>query len=230
MAGTAWLGRAWYGTVRRGSAGEAWLGGGVRTAERLKVITLRKGDDPADLAGVTKMAVGVSWDRTAGASRGPLGKLKRQVGTDLDLVCVVMQNGEPVRYAGLDSLDPLQNGSVIHTGDNQTGKGDGDDEAVIVDFEKIQSNVDGLVFIAAAFKKGSDFAKAANVSMKIYDSSDGKPDVVADYWPSLVATGNACAIAKATRVGNTWQLTVLNEMGRVTIGDTRALMRFAAGK
>lgn len=195
------------------------------------MLTLKKEDGPADLAGVTKMGVGVSWDASSGASGGVLGKLKRAKGVDLDLIAVVMAGDVPVRLAGLDSLDPLQNGAVIHTGDNQTGRGAGDDELVEVDFAKTNGTpATAIVFIAAAFKKGTDFSKARNVSFKVYDASGGSSDQVADIWPSLLGSDNANAVAKATRVGDSWQLEVLNSPGKIKQGDEQSLLRFAIGK
>lgn len=195
------------------------------------MLTLKKESGPADLTGVTKMGVGVSWDASSGSSGGVFGKLKRAKGVDLDLIAVVMAGENPVRIAGLDSLDPLQNGAIIHTGDNQTGKGSGDDELVEVDFIKTNGTpATSIVFLAAAFKRGTDFGKARNVSFKVYDSTGGSSVQVADVWPSLLSNHNVNAVAKATRVGDTWQLEVLDVSGVITQGDERSLMRFAVGK
>src|SRR5882672_9018694 len=101
------------------------------------MITLKKEDGPADLDGVTHLSIGASWDATAGSSGKLAGVVRRKVGTDLDLIAVAMQGQDPVRLAGLDSLDPLGNGSLVHSGDNQTGHGDGDDEVVTVDFARV---------------------------------------------------------------------------------------------
>jgi stress response protein SCP2 len=194
------------------------------------MITLTKDSGPADLDGVTHMAIGVSWDTTAGSSGGPLGALRRKVGTDLDLIAVAMQGPDPVRLAGLDSLDPLGNSSLVHSGDNQTGKGEGDDEIVTVDFAKVPANVTAIVFIAAAYKKGSSFQKARNISFKVYDATGGSSTQVADIWPSLLSSDNGCAVAKAFRVGSGWKLQVVNETGKIKQGDEFALMRFAISK
>lgn len=70
------------------------------------MITLTKEDGPADLDGVTHLSIGVSWDPTAGSSGGVMGVLRRKTGTDLDLIAIAMQGTDPVRLAGLDSLDP----------------------------------------------------------------------------------------------------------------------------
>lgn len=139
------------------------------------MITLKKEDGPADLDGVTHLSIGVSWDPTAGSSGGMMGMLRRKSGTDLDLIAIAMQDGDPVRLAGLDSLDPMGNGSLVHSGDNQTGRGDGDDETVTVEFARIPPNITSIVFVAAAYKKGSSFQKARNISFKVYDATGELP-------------------------------------------------------
>jgi stress response protein SCP2 len=194
------------------------------------MITLQKGDDPADLGGVTHLSIGVSWDPTVGASGGLLGKLRQKAGTDLDLIAIAMQGAEPVRLAGLDSPDPLGNGSLMHSGDNQTGHGDGDDETVTVEFARVPSNITAIVFIAAAYKKRSSFQSARNISFKVYDATGGSSQQVADIWPSLLTDDNGCAVAKAVRDGAGWKLQVINETGKIKQGDERALMRFAVSK
>ncbi|UXY27541.1 TerD family protein [Streptomyces sp. HUAS TT20] len=194
------------------------------------MITLKKEDGPADLDGVTHLSIGVSWDPTAGSSGGVVGMLRRKTGTDLDLIAVAMQERDPVRLAGLDSLDPMGNGSLVHSGDNQTGRGDGDDETVTVEFARIPQQITSIVFIAAAFKKGSSFQKARNISFKVYDATGGSAQQVADIWPSLLTQDNGCAVAKAIRVGGSWKLEVINVTGKIKQGDEHALMRFAISK
>ncbi|WP_406164267.1 TerD family protein [Streptomyces canus] len=194
------------------------------------MITLTKADGANDLDGVTKLGIGASWDTTAGGSGGLLGFARKARGTDLDAFAVLMSGSDPVRMAGLDVTDPLQNGAVTHSGDNQTGHGAGDDELIEVDFTRIPGHVTSVVFICAAYKRGSDFSKAANVSFKVYDSSGGSTAQVADIWPSLLGTGNAVAVAKAFRAGSSWKLEVLNERGTVKQGDPNSLLRFAVGK
>ncbi|MER5253404.1 MULTISPECIES: TerD family protein [unclassified Streptomyces] len=194
------------------------------------MITLKKEDGPADLGGVTRLSIGVSWDPTVGSSGGVLGKLRQKAGTDLDLIAIAMAGADPVRLAGLDSLDPLGNGSLVHSGDNQTGKGDGDDETVTVEFERVPDNITSIVFVAAAYKKRSAFQNARNISFKVYDATGGSTQQVADIWPSLLTNDNGCAVAKAIREGGAWKLQVINETGKIKQGDEQALMRFAMSK
>ena len=194
------------------------------------MITLTKEDGPADLDGVTHLSVGVSWDPTAGSSGGLMGRIRQKAGTDLDLIAIAMHDSEPVRLAGLDSLDPLGNGSLVHSGDNQTGHGDGDDETVTVELARVPAHITSIVFVAAAYKKRSAFRNAGNVSFKVYDATGGSSQQVADIWPSLLTSDNGCAVAKAVRVGTGWKLQVINETGKIKQGDERDLMRFAVSK
>jgi stress response protein SCP2 len=194
------------------------------------MITLKKEDEPADLGGVSHLSIGVSWDPTAGSSGGVLGKIRQKTGTDLDLIAIAMQGQEPVRLAGLDSLDPFGNGSLVHSGDNQTGRGDGDDETVTVVLDRVPANITSIVFVAAAYKKRSAFQNARNISFKVYDATGGSTQQVADIWPSLLTNDNGCAVAKATRDADGWKLKVINETGKIKQGDEMALMRFAMSK
>lgn len=194
------------------------------------MITLTKEKGPADLSDILKLEIGVSWDTTGGGYSGIVGRFLRKAGTDLDLIAVLLNGNTPVRFAGIDQLDPLGDGSVVHSGDNQTGHGSGDDETLTLQLDRIHPNVTSIVFVAAAFKHGSSLDRAANVSFKVYDSTGGSKEVVADIWPSLLTTDNACAVAKATRAGGTWQLEVLDVTGRVIQGDRQELMKFAANK
>ncbi|MDX6346637.1 MAG: hypothetical protein QOF84_1427 [Streptomyces sp.] len=194
------------------------------------MLTLKKEDGPADLGGVTHMSIGVSWDPTVGSSGGVIGKIRQKTGTDLDLIAIAMAGAEPVRLAGLDSLDPMGNGALVHSGDNQTGRGDGDDETVTVVFDKVPSNITSIVFVAAAYKKRSAFQNARNISFKVYDATGGSTQQVADIWPSLLTNDNGCAVAKAIRDGASWKLQVINETGKIKQGDEQSLMRFAMSK
>lgn len=194
-------------------------------------ITLTKDTEPADLTGITHLAIGASWDASSGSSGGLLGKLRKKVGTDLDLIAIAMRGKEPVRLAGLDSQDPMGNGSVYHSGDNQTGHGEGDDETVTITFANVPSPVTSIVIIATAFKKGSSFANARNVSFKVYDKTGGEATLVADIWPSLLGKDNAVVVAKAVRQGNgSWALEVPEVSGKISQGDDQSLMRFAIDK
>ncbi|RBQ35572.1 TerD family protein [Rahnella variigena] len=69
---------------------------------------------------------------------------------DLDASSFLLNSAGKVRgdadfifYNNLKSTD----GSVLHTGDNRTGEGDGDDEALKIKLDQIPADVDKIVFV-----------------------------------------------------------------------------------
>lgn len=86
------------------------------------------------------MLVGLGWD-----TRSTDGQ-----DFDLDASAFLLNNAGKVRgdadfifYNNLKSTD----GSVLHTGDNRTGEGDGDDEALKIKLDQIPADVDKIVFV-----------------------------------------------------------------------------------
>lgn len=190
------------------------------------MITLTKDTGPANLAGIEKLRIGVAWDTSTGMSGGLIGRIKKSIGSDLDLVCIALDGASPVRYVGVDNLDPMR-GAVVHSGDNTTGKGEGDDEEIDVEFSKIPSNITELNFVIAAFKVGSSFSRAKNVEFNIYDGTGGQFDIVATAMPSLFSNHNIHKVLSAKRVGQTWEMEVVEKAGTITQGDPNSLLRFA---
>jgi tellurium resistance protein TerD len=104
-------------------------------------ISLQKGGNvnlSKEAPGLTKMTVGLGWDirATDGA------------GFDLDGAVFMLNQSGKVRsdsdfifYNNLKSAD----GSVVHSGDNRTGAGDGDDESISIDLSKVPADVDKIV-------------------------------------------------------------------------------------
>lgn len=193
------------------------------------VHLLTKEDGPAELPGVTSLTVGASWDTSTGGAGGLAGFARKLKGSDLDLLAISCQgNADPVSYAGLDSQDPEP--GVHHTGDNKTGKGDGDDETVVIDFTKVPGEITSVLLAVAAFKRGSSFAKAKNIKVRVYDSTGGSPEEVAVIRPSLLGNANFIGVARATRVnGDHWTLEVVNKPGNISQGNTGSLLRAAIG-
>ena len=166
--------------------------------------------------------MGLSWDKKGSG-------LSNFMGVDLDLIAIATNaEGRGVRMAGLDVRDPFGNGSLHHSGDNRTGRGAGDDETLEIRFADVPAVVHGIVFVAAAFKRGASFKRARNVAMSIYNTSGGSIDKRAEYWPPLDDTGNAYVIAKVQRtaVGH-WELEIIERMGSVAQADEASILRLA---
>lgn len=194
--------------------------------------TITPEDDWNDLSGVQVLEMGLGWDKSTGGHGGALGWLSREVGSDLDGVATFRVGSKPVKYLGWDELDCFANegsaaGSATHTGDNQTGKGSGDDETIRLELARIPIRITEIVLNAAAFKKGSSMKRAKNICVTLYDSSGGSKSPVAWIEPSLLKPKNTIGVAVLRRkrdeegkiIPNTWELKVLDTSVDVKQGD-----------
>lgn len=132
-------------------------------------INLSKGQN-IDLTksnpGVSKYRVGLGWDTnpTVGGDY------------DLDVSAFVLgannkliSDGHFVFYNNLKSPNEL----VVHTGDNLTGQGDGDDESLVVDFSKV-TNEERIVFVVTiheAQSRNQNFGQVNNAFIRIVDEA-----------------------------------------------------------
>ena len=125
-------------------------------------INLQKGQK-VDLTkgnpGLSKLIVGLGWDTN-----------KYDGGADFDLDAAAFllgDNGKVPSDSDFIFYSNLQHssGAVVHTGDNLTGEGDGDDEVIKVDLSKvpaISSNVDVTVTMYDAESRGQNVGQGAN--------------------------------------------------------------------
>lgn len=136
-------------------------------------ISLRKGGNislsKAD-PGIKKALVGLGWD-----ARGTDG-------ADFDLdasVFLVTGSGKVRSDADFIFYNQLVSscGAVVHTGDNLTGQGDGDDEAVQVDLSKIPADVQKLVFAVTIYEASArrqNFGMVANAFIRILNDETNR--------------------------------------------------------
>lgn len=73
-----------------------------------------------------------------------------------------------------NSLSP--DGSIAHSGDNQTGQTQGDDETIYVDLEKVTAAVEEMVFVVTIHDgkaKNQKFSQIGNAFIRLYDRETG---------------------------------------------------------
>lgn len=136
-------------------------------------VSLTKGQKVSltkDHPGLTKLTIGLGWSprRTSGKE------------FDLDASCFFVKSDGKVRgiqdmiYAYL--LKQHESGAVVHSGDNRTGEGEGDDEALTVDLAKVPAEFDKLVFtcsIYAGRQRGQNFGQVDDAYARLVDASTG---------------------------------------------------------
>lgn len=149
-------------------------------------VNLQKGQKVSltkDNASLSKIVVGLGWDAAERKSGGFLGGLfggKSPTNIDCDAsVFMLNQNGKLVGNKSVVYFGNLKSscGGVVHTGDNLTGDGDGDDEQIIVELNKISPNIHRLLFtvnIYDCIKRKQDFGMIKNAFIRVVDAKTRK--------------------------------------------------------
>ena len=127
-------------------------------------INLQKGQ--RESINAPKFTVGLGWDTNSSTT-----------GTDFDLdasVFILGENKKLLSDSHLVFYNNLKspNEAVVHTGDNRTGAGDGDDEQILVDLSKIEPNAAEIcivVTIHEADQRGQNFGQVRNSFIRIFD-------------------------------------------------------------
>ncbi|NOT86238.1 MAG: TerD family protein [Methylococcaceae bacterium] len=163
---------------------------------------------------LSKVVMGLGWDAKKSAGGG--GLLKGMFGggggesIDLDASCVMFdeQNKlvDSIWFGQLKSKD----GSIVHSGDNRTGDGDGDDEQIVVNLDKIPATVKSLVFTVNSFT-GQTFNAVENAYCRIVDSSNNNE--IARYTLSSQGSHTAQIMAKVYRHNGEWKMHAIGENG-----------------
>lgn len=92
--------------------------------------------------------VGLGWDE---AQQGGLFRRPQPIDCDASVI-LCGPNGKIISNNPNECCVYFGNlrhssGAIIHQGDNLTGAGEGDDEQIMVDLQRIPSNIDKLVFV-----------------------------------------------------------------------------------
>ncbi|MBD8677428.1 TerD family protein [Sphingomonas sp. CFBP 13720] len=176
------------------------------------MVSLQKGQtvrlEKSGGGSLTRVAMGLGWD--VRKAKGLLGMFGGGGGGDVDLdaSCLTFDADrrqlEEVWFRKLASAD----NSIVHSGDNRTGAGDGDDETINVDLTRLPANVRTLVFTVNSFT-GDSFDRIENAYCRLVDSTNGKELARYDLSGSGPHTGQV--MAKLVRVGDGWEMKALGD-------------------
>lgn len=162
---------------------------------------------------LTRVIMGLGWD--VKQKKGFFGSLLGGADEiDLDASCLLFNaQGEPLEAIWFGQLRS-EDGSIVHTGDNRTGDGDGDDEQIIVDLPGVPAEVQTMVFTVNSFQ-GDTFDRIENAFCRLVDATTGQE--MARYDLTGSGSHTAQIMAKLTRGGGGWTMTAV---GAITSGRT----------
>jgi len=159
-------------------------------------------------ASLSRITMGLGWDSIK--TKGFFGFGAKTEAIDLDASCVLFDDSSKladiVWFRQLKSRD----GSIVHTGDNRTGAGDGDDEQINVDLTKVPSQVKSLVFTVNSFT-GQNFSQVENAYCRIVNASNQQE--IARFNLSVQGAHTAQIMAKLYCHNGEWKMHAIGENG-----------------
>ncbi len=171
-------------------------------------ITLSKGqriDLTKTNPGLTKVIIGLGWDTN-----------KYSGGHDFDLDASafltdannrVQQDSDFIFYNNLKS----ENNAVVHTGDNRTGEGDGDDEQIIIDFSAMPARVQRIgitVTIHDAHARSQNFGQVSNAFVRVLDAETDREILRFDLGEDF-SVETAVVICELYKHGQDWKFSAI---------------------
>lgn len=171
-------------------------------------VSLVKGGNISlsDQAGLKTVHVGLGWDarETAGEA------------FDLDACCFMLNSTGKVR-SDADFIFYNQTvslcGSVQHTGDNLTGDGDGDDEVIIVQLDKVPSDVMKLLFTVTIHeydKRQQNFGMVGSAYIRIVNN-DNDEEIARFDLSEDASTNTAMIFGEIYRYNNNWKFRAVGQ-------------------
>jgi len=155
---------------------------------------------------LTQVVMGLGWDVVK--KKGFLGFGSSSPEIDLDASCVMFDtNNQPIDAIWFQQLRS-KDGSILHTGDNRTGAGDGDDEQIIVDLTRVPPHVKTLMFVVNSFT-GQNFSQIENAVCRLVNKANNQE--VARYTLSGQGSHTAQIMAKVYRHNNEWKMQAIGE-------------------
>ncbi|MBW1602622.1 TerD family protein [Streptomyces sp. JJ66] len=172
-------------------------------------VSLSKGGNVSlskEAPGLTAVTVGLGWD------------VRTTTGTDFDLDASAIA----VNAAGKVHTDqhfvffnntasPEQ--AIVHTGDNRTGEGSGDDEQINVNLQTLPAEIDKIVFpvsIYDAESRSQNFGQVRNAFIRIINQADQQE--IARYDLSEdAATETAMVFGEIYRNGQEWKFRAVGQ-------------------
>lgn len=178
------------------------------TLSKKQTISLEKTAGSA----LSSISLGLGWDPIKAGFFGKLMGSSDEI--DLDASCILLnsdlQKIDLVWFKQLKSTD----GSIKHSGDNRTGDGDGDDETIHVDLQRLPAQVKHLVFTVNSFT-GQNFEKVENAYCRIVNASNKAE--LARFNLSEKGSHTGIVMASLSRGNGDWEFKAI---GTTTKGRT----------
>jgi len=166
--------------------------------------------------GLIKAIIGLGWDTN-----------KYSGGNDFDLdasAFLLGENGKALEDSDFIFYNNLKgrNECVVHTGDNRTGEGEGDDEQIKINFSKIPPEIHKIaitVTIHDANARGQNFGQVSNAFVRVVNE-DTNAEIMRYDLAEEFSVETALVVCELYRYGSEWKF---NAIGSGFSGGLAAL-------
>lgn len=142
-------------------------------------VKLQKGQKVSlskEQPGLSKIVVGLGWDAVQQQRKLFAPKPKD---IDCDAFALLLTNGKLTSKDDIVYFGNLshKSKSVMHMGDNLTGQGDGDDEQIVIDLDKVPAQNDKIVLavnIYKAYDRHQHFGMIENAFIRLVDGRNNQ--------------------------------------------------------
>lgn len=157
----------------------------------------------------TRVRMGIGWDHDVGAGVARTGRPE----VDLDATALQFTGAQLFDLAFYNNLS-TRDGSVTHQGDNLSGSGEGDDESILVDLDRVHPPVDTILFLVSSYQ-GHSLEWVANAYCRLVDDTSGAELARFTLTFSVMETGAVLALLRRTSSG--WTLHAVGEGVPITV-------------
>lgn len=180
-------------------------------------VSLQKGQrvnlKKEDGSSLKRVMIGLGWDEAKKKGFGGLFSAKQDI--DCDATAFVCTNGKLINSNDIVYYHQLRHhsGCIIHQGDNLTGAGDGDDEQIFVDLEKLPAQYDKVVFVVniyQALQRKQHFGMVENAFIRICDNESGK-ELLKYNLSENYDNRTAMIFGEVYRNGDSWKFAAIGE-------------------
>jgi tellurium resistance protein TerD len=172
-------------------------------------VSLSKGGNVSltkEAPGMTRAVIGLGWDANS------------FTGSEFDLdaqAIMVGANGKVPNDGFFVFFNQLKSpeGSVEHTGDNRTGEGEGDDEAINVDLAAVPAEIEKVVFTVAIYDadtRKQSFGQVRNGFIRVVNA-DSKAEVARYDLTEDASTETAMVFGELYRAGSDWKFRAVGQ-------------------
>ncbi|ELS02463.1 putative stress response protein, TerZ- and CABP1 [Xenococcus sp. PCC 7305] len=136
--------------------------------EKGQRISLTKNDP-----GLSEIMCGLGWDVMQPSKNKVFGRAKAKKDFDLDSSVICLDaNQKLADFKDIVCFSNLKHssGAIIHSGDNLTGLGDGDDEVITINLAQIPDRISRLMFVVNIYKcleREHDFSLVQNAFVRL---------------------------------------------------------------